>query len=80
MKITDKRKKSIASFLKSMTIDDFEQACIIANNTPFLCGQSKSGWKANFDFIVKTDNATKIIEGGYSGETRSGGFDFTDLV
>ena len=80
VKLTDKRKRAIATFIKSMTIEEFEQACIIANNTPFLCGQSKSGWKANFDFIIKTDNATKIIEGVYSGEARSGGLDFTDLV
>ena len=80
MKLTDKRKKAIATFLKSMTIDDFEKACIMANNTPFLCGQSKSGWKASFDFIIKTDNATKIIEGVYSGDCRMGGLDFVDLV
>lgn len=80
MKLTDKRKKAIANFLKSMTIDDFEKACIIANNTPFLCGQSKSGWKASFDFIIKTDNATKIIEGVYSGENKSHGLDFMDLA
>ena len=80
MKLTDKRKKAIATFLKSMTIDDFEKACIMANNTPFLCGQSKSGWKANFDFIIKVDNATKIIEGVYSGDCRMGGLDFVDLV
>lgn len=80
MKLTDKRKKAIATFLKSMTIEDFEKACIIANNTPFLCGQSKSGWKANFDFIIKVDNATKIIEGVYSGENKSHGLDFMDLA
>ena len=80
MKLTDKRKKAIATFLKSMTIDDFEKACIMANNTPFLCGQSKSGWKASFDFIIKVDNATKIIEGVYSGDCRMGGLDFVDLV
>ena len=80
MKLTDKRKKAIATFLKSMTIEDFEKACIMANNTPFLCGQSKSGWKASFDFIIKTDNATKIIEGVYSGDCRMGGLDFVDLV
>jgi hypothetical protein len=80
IKVSESRKKAIAKFLKQMTTEDFEQACITANNTPFLCGQSKSGWKANFDFIIKVDNAAKIIEGVYSGEAKSGGYDFTDLV
>lgn len=80
IKLTDKRKRAIATFLKSMTTDDFEQACIIANNSPFLIGQSKSGWKANFDFIINVEKATKIIEGVYSHESKGSGVDFMDLV
>ena len=69
LKVTDKRKKAIASFLKQLTFEDFENACIKANNNPFLTGKNDRGWKADFDFIIKPDNAAKIIEGSYERET-----------
>jgi hypothetical protein len=68
-KTTDKRKKAIANFLKQLTFEDFENACIKANNNPFLTGKNDRGWKADFDFIIKPDNAAKIIEGSYERET-----------
>lgn len=69
LKVTDKRKKAIASFLKQMTFEDFENACIKANNNDFLTGKNDRGWKADFDFIIKPDNAAKIIEGRYDSQS-----------
>ena len=69
LKVTDKRKKAIASFLKQLTFEDFESACIKANNNPFLTGQNDRGWKADFDFIIKPDNVAKIIEGRYESQS-----------
>lgn len=69
LKVTDKRKKAIASFLKQLTFEDFENACIKANNNPFLTGKNDRGWKADFDFIIKPDNAAKIIEGRYESQS-----------
>lgn len=80
IKLTDKRKKAISTFLRSMTKEDFEQVCIKANNTPFLIGENTSGWKASFDFVIKPDNATKILEGAYNGSSKKGGLDFMDLI
>lgn len=67
-KLTDKRKKAISAFLKQMTLEEFENACERANNTPFLIGKNDRGWKADFDFIIKPDNTAKIIEGKYHSE------------
>lgn len=75
LKVTDKRKKAIANFLKQLTFEDFENACIKANNNPFLTGKNDRGWKADFDFIIKPDNAAKIIEGSYERETPLTGMD-----
>lgn len=67
-KLTDKRKKAISAFLKQMTLEEFENACEKANNTPFLIGKNDRGWKADFDFIIKPDNTARIIEGKYHSE------------
>lgn len=64
-KITDKRKNNIRKFLKEFTIDDFSRICNIANTVPFLIGKNERGWKADFDFLVKPDKATAILEGKY---------------
>lgn len=65
IKSTDKRGKAIKAFLKQMTIEEFENACKIANETDFLVGKNEKGWRADFDFIIKPDNAIRIIEGKY---------------
>lgn len=66
IKSTDKREKAIKAFLKQMTVEEFENACKIANETKFLIGKNDRGWRADFDFIIKPDNAIRIIEGKYT--------------
>jgi predicted phage replisome organizer len=66
LKKTPKREKAIKSFLKEMTVEEFENACKMANETDFLVGKNEKGWRADFDFIIKQDNAIKILEGKYS--------------
>lgn len=65
-KITEKRKKNIKAFLKEFTIEQFEQICQIANESNFLIGNNDRKWKADFDFLMRTDKATGVIEGKYS--------------
>ena len=68
-KLTDKRKKSIEAFLKEFSIEQFESICKIANVSDFLTGKNDRGWKADFDFIIKTDKAIAILEGKYNNST-----------
>jgi len=68
-KLTDKRKKSIEVFLKEFSIEQFENICQIANVSDFLTGKNDRGWKADFDFIIKTDKAIAILEGKYNNST-----------
>lgn len=68
-KLTDKRKKTIDSFIKEFTEEQFKQICQIANTTDFLIGKNKEGWKADFDFLMRIDKATNILEGKY-GNTK----------
>lgn len=65
-KLTEKRKKSIDAFLKEFTIEQFQSVCKIANASDFLTGNNDRGWKADFDFIIKADKSTAILEGKYN--------------
>ena len=64
-KITDKRKSAIDKFVKEFTEEQFEEICKIANSTNFLTGENENGWKADFDFLLRIDKATSILEGKY---------------
>lgn len=65
-KITDKRKKSIDAFAKEFTLDQFKEICEKANTTDFLIGKNDRGWKADFDFLMRIDKATAILEEKYN--------------
>ena len=65
--LTDKRKKAINSFKKTYKMSEWEEVCKIANNTDFLIGKNDRGWKADFDFLINVNNATKVLEGKYTG-------------
>lgn len=73
-KITEKRKKSIDKFLKEFTVEDFKNICSLANNNSFLTGENDRHWKADFDFIMRTDKATAILEGKYNNNFNESNF------
>lgn len=77
-KLTDKRKKAIDGFIKEFTEEQFKEICQIANSTNFLIGQNGRGWKADFDFLMRIDKATNILEGKYSN-SKGGINDFKEL-
>ncbi len=77
-KLTEKRNKTIDKFLKEFTEEQFEQICQIANSSEFLTGQNDRKWKADFDFLMRIDKATSVLEGKYSN-VKSGMNDFKQL-
>lgn len=70
-KITDKRKTAIDKFVKEFTEEQFEKICKIANTTDFLIGKNEKKWKADFDFLMRIDKATNVLEGKYGNGTLS---------
>ena len=73
IKLTDGRKRAIAKALREYPEAEFWQDVIQAvNKSQFLTGQGAvSGnrskpWRCDLDFIVRGDNAIKILEGKYS--------------
>ena len=77
-KLTEKREKAIDKFAKEFTEEQFEQICQIANSSDFLTGQNDRKWKADFDFLMRVDKATNILEGKYSSN-KGGMDDFKEL-
>lgn len=78
-KMTEKRKKAITNFLKEFSEDQFEEICQIANISEFLTGNNDRNWKADFDFIMRIDKATAILEGKYSQKKKDKLEGFIDL-
>ena len=75
IKLTDARIRCINSRLKEFTEEDIETAFVKVENSPFLKGE-KGDWKASFDWIMKSGNLAKILEGNYD----SGGKNRIDIV
>ena len=78
-KLTDKRNKSIDNFIKEFTLEQFEEICKIANSSEFLIGHNDRNWKADFDFLMRIDKATAILEGKYSQKKKDKLDGFIDL-
>lgn len=70
-KLTDNRKKAIDKFLKEFTVEQFEQICKKANESNFLKGENDRNWKADFDFLMRVDKATSVLEGKYNNSDTS---------
>ena len=63
--MTEKRKKLARDFLKTFSYDQWTEICERANRSEFLTGRNDRGWKADIDFLLRTDKAAKILEGFY---------------
>ena len=71
IRLTDKRKQAIKTRWRDPWWRDNWQAALERGcQSAFLTGQNDRGWKINFDFFLKPDSVTNIIEGKYDGQQR----------
>lgn len=84
--LTDKRRRKIALRLKEFeaaghcdlgkaaSLERFLSGlCLKICRSPFLRGESTSGWRANFDWLIENgDNWRKILDGNYDNNANSG--------
>lgn len=56
--------KNATKIFKSL--QEFKDYFIQVNSIPYLIGDNKYGWQANFDWCLKENNIAKILEGRYS--------------
>lgn len=65
-KLTRERQQRTSARIRENTIDDFRAALATIEQSPFLRGESRGGWKADFDFFVQKSSFTKLVEGSYA--------------
>lgn len=64
--ISEKRKAMIRARIREHGKEAFAEMIHKAVNSNFLKGDNKSGFVANFDWMIRPNNFQKIIEGNYS--------------
>ena len=69
--MSDKRKKEAkARFLREFRGDMGEVRAFFrkVEASDFLCGRNGHGWTASFDWLMKSANAIKVLEGTYDNK------------
>lgn len=69
--LTDSRLLSILN--TKFTLEELKKIFEKANRSSFLQGNNNSGFKASFDWIIKPNNALKILEGNYDNVVQNNG-------
>lgn len=68
--INPKRRAALTQRLKEAGgLDGWLAALAKAQASPFCCGQNKTGWRANFDFLTQQSSFAKLMEGNYDART-----------
>ncbi|GMQ64366.1 helix-turn-helix domain-containing protein [Vallitalea maricola] len=74
LKITDKRKKAIKRFYESKVvnkdIERFYRIFEMAEQSDFISGRDGIWCSCNFDWLIKSDNPIKILEGTYANRAK----------
>lgn len=66
-KLTDKRRKAIKSASKILE-GNFQKLFEMVENSDFLTGRSGNWGGCGFDWILKSSNLIKILEGNYTNK------------
>ncbi len=67
--IDGERRKAVgARWNKCKTLDVFEELFTICEQSDFLKGQNERNWTADFDWMMKANNFTKILEHKYDNK------------
>lgn len=69
--ITLKRQEAITKLINSgYTLEDLKTIFENAEQSSFLRGENKNNWNATFDWLIKEENAVKVIEGNYEDKLK----------
>ena len=72
-KITPSRRKAIIECLKLFPLEKIGRAFEMAEASRFLKGDHDGKWVTDFDWIIKSDNMVKILEGKYMEREKDNG-------
>lgn len=66
-KLTDKRRRAARARLREFPDrQDWTRFIQHINSSAWHTGKNSSGWKANFDWLVKPESIVKFVEGRYN--------------
>lgn len=74
----NRRKAVAARWRTNRSLDTFEELFRIAEASPFLKGQNDRNWSADFDWMMKPSNFTKILEHRYDEKKKENEFSSFD--
>ena len=67
--LSDARKKTIKARLNTYSMEELKTVFEKAEASDFLKGKNNRNWMANFDWMLKDANFTKILDGNYDTKT-----------
>lgn len=69
--IDGERKRAVAARWNSCkSIDTFRELFTIAEGSAFMKGENDRNWRADFDWMMKPTNFSKVLEGKYNREQK----------
>lgn len=71
MKTTSMRYRMLNARIKEYSIEEVLKAIENIKHSDFLKGNSNSGWVITFEWFVRPDNFTKVLEGNYDNRNGS---------
>lgn len=72
LKLSDSRKKAIKARLNDFGLEEIKRAFALTEQSDFLKGTNANGWQAGFDWLMKPANLTKVLEGNYENNHKTG--------
>lgn len=72
LKLTKKRKFAVRTRLREFGMEGVEHMFAKAAGSDFLAGINAGGWRADFDWLFRTDNFLKVLEGNYENKQQHG--------
>ena len=72
LKLSDSRKKAIKARLNDFGLEEIKRAFALTEQSDFLKGINATGWQAEFDWLMKPANLTKVLEGNYENKHKAG--------
>jgi hypothetical protein len=73
-RLSPSRRASLSARLRECGgLDGWRLGLAKARGSPFLCGDNRDGWKADFDFLVQAKSFTKLMEGSYDRTGKGNG-------
>lgn len=68
-RMTEPRRKAVQSALNAVGQEKLTELFRKAEASDFLTKRNSSGWKAGFDWLMKPENYTKVLEGNYDNRS-----------